>query len=217
MGRKAAATETVPAERAKHAVPVQKRSRERFELILVTAEDMLKEAGGEAFKMSDLVARSGVPFGSLYQYFPDKTAVIAALAERYNKIAHACVSAALDPVADEKGLQAALILVVDGYYDMFRDYPAMKPIWEATQADRVLQRIDCEDGDYLSGMLLDALLRASPALGRDRAKTIARLAIELIAAAVRHAITLDQREAEESLAIFKHGLPGFVSGATLPR
>jgi hypothetical protein len=41
--------------------------------------------------MSDIVARSGVPFGSLYQYFPDKTAIIGTLAQRYNVIGRDCL------------------------------------------------------------------------------------------------------------------------------
>ena len=61
-------------------VPVQRRSRDRFELILATAADILTEKGSEAFRMSDIVERTGVAFGSLYQYFPDKTAIIGTLA-----------------------------------------------------------------------------------------------------------------------------------------
>ena len=44
----------------------------------------MAEKGSEAFRMSDIVERTGVAFGSLYQYFPDKTAIIGTLAERYN-------------------------------------------------------------------------------------------------------------------------------------
>lgn len=210
MGRRAAA-ETVDAGQApKHSIPVQKRSRERFELILAAAEEMLTASGGDAFKMSDLVAKSGVPFGSLYQYFPDKTAVIGALVERYNKVGHVCFSAALDPVTDEKGLRVAVIELVDGYYQMFRDYPAMKPIWEATQADRQLQKMDRDDGDYLAELLFDATVRACPDADLQRAKTESRLVIELMASAVRYAITLDDKAGRESLAVFKQGIGGFM-------
>ena len=41
--------------------------------------------------MSDIVERTGVAFGSLYQYFPDKTAIIGTLAERYNAVGRDCV------------------------------------------------------------------------------------------------------------------------------
>jgi AcrR family transcriptional regulator len=72
-------------------VPTQQRSRERFETILECATALLAEKGSEAFRMSDVVERSGVPFGSLYQYFPDKTAIIGTLAERYNAVGRDCV------------------------------------------------------------------------------------------------------------------------------
>src|ERR1700720_4160068 len=67
-------------------VPTQKRSRERFERILECAAEVMAEKGSEAFRMSDIVKRTGVGFGSLYQYFPDKTAIIGTLADRYNAI-----------------------------------------------------------------------------------------------------------------------------------
>ena len=189
--------------------PMQKRSRERYELILATAEDMLLQAGGDAFKMSDLVGRSGVPFGSLYQYFPDKGAVIGALAGRYNQVGRECVAAILDPVTDLDRFLSALDEVVDGFYQMFRDYPAMTPIWEATQADQYLKEVDRQDVEQHALMLADAYRRAAPGLPEHQVLTLSRLATELMACAVRHAITLDEAEARESLRVFKQGLKGF--------
>jgi len=56
------------------------------------AAELMAEKGSEAFRMSDIVERSGVPFGSPYQYFPDKTAIIDTLAERYNNSTRRTVS-----------------------------------------------------------------------------------------------------------------------------
>src|SRR5215475_2249066 len=72
-------------------VPTQKRSRERFERILACAIEVMAEKGSDAFRMSDIVERTGIAFGSLYQYFPDKTAVFGTLAERYNAVGRDCV------------------------------------------------------------------------------------------------------------------------------
>jgi Tetracyclin repressor-like, C-terminal domain len=35
-------------------------------------------------------------------------------------------------------------------------------VWQATQADRVLQKLDAEDMAFLSGLLQDALRRIAP-------------------------------------------------------
>src|SRR5207253_2269148 len=123
-------------------VPTQKRSRERFERILACAAQIMAEKGSEAFRMSDIVERTGVPFGSLYQYFPDKTAIIGTLAERYNAIGRDCVQRDLSTVRSARDLHPALCRIADSYYQMFIDEPVMRDIWQATQADRALRQLD---------------------------------------------------------------------------
>jgi AcrR family transcriptional regulator len=186
--------------------PTQKRSRERFEKILGCAEDLLLEKGSDAFRMSDIVERAGVPFGSLYQYFPDKTAIIGTLAERYNAVANECVRKELEAMRRAEDLHPALGRITDGYYEMYRKEPVMAAIWQATLADRALQDIDKHDCEYLAGLLSEAL---RPFVDDDpnEIEAFSRLTIVLIGAAVRYAITLDEPEAKRLLAQFNGMLP----------
>lgn len=188
-------------------VPTQQRSRERFERILECAAALMAEKGSEAFRMSDVVERSGVPFGSLYQYFPDKTAIIGTLAERYNAVGRDCVRRDLAAVKGTRDLHPALCRITDSYYQMFTDVPVMRDIWQATQADRALQKLDEEDGAYLAGLLADALRRIAPDAPAAALASFSRLIMTLIAAAVRHAITQDAKEAARLLNLFKRMLP----------
>jgi AcrR family transcriptional regulator len=188
-------------------VPVQKRSRERFERILEVAAEIMAEKGSEAFRMSDIVERSGVAFGSLYQYFPDKTAIIGTLAERYNAVGRDCVRRDLSAVKSAKDLHPALSRIVDSYYRMFIDEPVMRDIWQATQADRALQKLDEEDGIYLAGLLSDALRPIAPDASDSTLSAFSQLTMTLIAAAVRHAITLKRKDAEHLLTLLKRMLP----------
>jgi AcrR family transcriptional regulator len=192
-------------------VPVQKRSRERFEHILTCAATLLAEKGPDAFRISDLVERSGVAFGSLYQYFPDKTAIIGTLAERYNAVGRDCVARDLSGVKKIADLHPALCRIVDSYYRMFIDEPVMRDIWQATQADRTLQKLDEEDVDFLAGLLVDTLRRIAAEAPKPALQSWARLVMSLIAAAVRHAIALPPKEARLHLAIFKRMLPDDLS------
>lgn len=186
--------------------PTQKRSRERFEKILGCAEEMLLEKGSDAFRMSDIVERAAVPFGSLYQYFPDKTAIIGTLAERYNAIVNEGVSKAFEAMRSAEDLHPILCHLTDGYYEWYRKEPILAAIWQATLADRALQDIDKHDCEYLAGLLSDAM---RPFVDGDakEIETFSRLAITLIGAAVRYAITLDDPEAKRMLAQFKAMLP----------
>jgi AcrR family transcriptional regulator len=188
-------------------VPVQKRSRERYEHILGSAAELLAEKGSEAFRMSELVERTGVAFGSLYQYFPDKTAIIGTLAERGNAIGRDCVRRDLAAVKTANDLHPALCRIVDSYYQMFLDRPVMRDIWQATQADRSLQKLDEEDLAFLSGLLSDAARRIAPDVSEGALSAFSQLTMTLIAAAVRHAITLPPRQARRILALFKKMLP----------
>ena len=107
--------------------------------------------------MSDIVERTGVAFGSLDQYFPDKTAIIGTLAERYNAVGRDCFRRDLAVGEGARDLHPALCRIVDSYYQMFNDKPVMRDIWQATQADRALQKLDEEDSAYLAGLLDEAL------------------------------------------------------------
>ncbi|WP_244598168.1 TetR/AcrR family transcriptional regulator [Pseudohoeflea suaedae] len=183
------------------------RSQVRYDLILACAEELLMEKGAEGFKMSDLSERSGVPFGSLYQYFPDRTSVIATLAERYNHLGHRCVADELARLDRPDVLRVALERITHDYYDMFVSHPVMLVIWEATQGDRMLQRLDAEDGKYLAGLLFDAIERVAGQGDAEERTRFCRLVIVLIAAAVRDALTMEPEDAARSLARFSKMLP----------
>ncbi|GKQ50929.1 TetR family transcriptional regulator [Bradyrhizobium sp. Ce-3] len=212
--RKTARTEEAPLPALARLAPTQQRSRERFERILACATEIMAEKGSEAFRMSDIVERSGIAFGSLYQYFPDKAAIIGTLAERHNAVGRDCVGRDLAAVAAEHDLHPALCRIVDSYYEMFMREPVMRDIWQATQADRALQRLDADDMAVLSGLLSDAIKRVAPTVPAATLTTFSGLLMTLIAAAVRHAITLPPKKARQALTQFKAMLPADLSGLT---
>jgi AcrR family transcriptional regulator len=60
--------------------PIQRRGVQRFEAILNAGRSLLSESGLERFTMEDVATRAGVPVGSVYQYFPNKFALVAEMA-----------------------------------------------------------------------------------------------------------------------------------------
>ncbi|WP_175812520.1 TetR family transcriptional regulator [Burkholderia contaminans] len=203
----AAAADPADAPARARLVPTQQRSRERFERILACASEVMIEKGCDAFRMSDIVERTGISFGSLYQYFPDKAAVIGTLAERYNEAGHDCVRRDLAKMKTLDDLHATLGRITDSYYRMFVDEPLMRDIWQATQADRALQALDRADGEFLAGLFADALGEVAPDTPHAQRSAFAELMMIQIAAAVRHAITLPPKAARVILAMFKRTLP----------
>jgi AcrR family transcriptional regulator len=188
-------------------VPSQQRGRERFEKILTVATQLIEEKGSDAFKMSEVVERAGLSFGALYQYFPDKSSIIRTLAERFNEEGRRCVEAELALAKDDASLHLALRNIADQYYDFFRREPVMRDLWHATQADRLLREIDAEDMEFHARALLAVLESIRPDQTSLDLLPLARLVMQLLAAAVRYAISLDEAEGETALALYKKMLP----------
>jgi AcrR family transcriptional regulator len=188
-------------------VPAQKRSRERFERILACALEIILEKGSDAFRMSDIVERSGIAFGSLYQYFPDKTAVIGTIAERHHEMGYAEIAGHMARVGSMADFHEALCRITDGYYQFFSDHPMMGEVWKATQVDRGLQALNQAANERLAAILADTLRNIAPKRPRQALLSFSNMTLLLIAAAVRLAITLPPKEARRVLAMFKTTLP----------
>jgi AcrR family transcriptional regulator len=62
---------------------VQARGHQRVEAILDAAAAIIGEIGVEAATTNAIALRAGAAKGSLYQFFPSKDAIVAALAARY--------------------------------------------------------------------------------------------------------------------------------------
>ena len=61
--------------------PVQARSLKRIEAACEAAEKLLVELGPDKTSIPEIAAAAGVPRATIYQYFPDRYALFASLAE----------------------------------------------------------------------------------------------------------------------------------------
>jgi len=69
-------------ERIQRRRPRQSRSRATWDAILEAAAQVLERDGPAGFNTASVAERAGVSIGTLYQYFPDKQAILLAAAER---------------------------------------------------------------------------------------------------------------------------------------
>ncbi len=84
------------------------------ERIVAAARDVLASDGYDAFSTNRVAERAGVSPGSLYQYFPDKAAILDVVVDRYwDDVAQRVFAAlservATDPFAAREGADALL-------------------------------------------------------------------------------------------------------------
>jgi AcrR family transcriptional regulator len=109
-------------------VPTQARSRERLRRVLDAADDVLAAEGAEAFTTTRIAEVAGIPVGSVYRYFPDKEAIVEALALSYWSDFEDLVAAAAD--ADEMApLEDPGSVVIDALAAGFRAHPGFLTLW----------------------------------------------------------------------------------------
>lgn len=94
-------------------MPSQARSRERYERMLASAAALLEEEGYDRLKTVTIAERAGVPVGSVYQFFPNKHAILTVLVERWLAMDNESL-AKVEVRRDEYGT------VVDEFVDLAR-------------------------------------------------------------------------------------------------
>jgi len=175
--------------------PMQARSRERFERILEVAVDLIVQKGVDAVAMSEIAGVADISVASLYQYFPDKAAIIATLADRYNSDGRACVVGVFATVLKPAEMISAMHEMIDSYFEFFCTVPGGRAIWQASQSDSRLQAMDAEDIEYHARTVSSAFLRIKPDMPEVDARRLGRLFTGIIGTTVRSATALERQEA----------------------
>lgn len=101
--------------------PRQARSRATIDAVLDAAAHILGERGWAGLTTNAVAEVAGVSIGSLYQYFPNKLALIEAVRRRHFDEVLAVLRAAADETAPRRRRIAAL---VDGMIAIHSRYPA---------------------------------------------------------------------------------------------
>lgn len=160
--------------------PKQARSRERVNKILDVAEAMFIAEGCNAVTTNAIAAQAEIPIGSLYQFFPDKTAILQALAARYTTLLNQQLLA-IGPEVDALPLSDVLALVIDTNDQFFADYPGYQAIYMQMQ-ETVPELAAIEEAADLE--LIDAtanfLSQRSPGLDADHYQVIAMVIVKSI-------------------------------------
>jgi AcrR family transcriptional regulator len=181
----------------------QQRSRDRLERILSAASKLIAEKGSDHVKMSEVAESAEISIGSLYQYFPDKRAIIRTLAERYAAASRQCIEQALAGVRDRNGLREAFASLVDQYYAIFLAEPVMRDIWSGMQADKELMAIELAESRANGALLAAVMRRVHPGANPEKIAASAFLVWQLGEATMRLAISLSRKEGDAIVEAYK--------------
>jgi len=92
-----------PAPKDLRKTPRQERSKAMVERIIAAGQTVLLRDGYEKASTNRVADEAGISPGSLYQYFPDKDAILAAVIDRYAADLSTQLTAVLADRLDEPG------------------------------------------------------------------------------------------------------------------
>jgi AcrR family transcriptional regulator len=124
--------------------PRQARSRARVAQILDAADGILSREGFEALTVRRIAHDAGVPVGSIYQFFPDKAAVVDALAHSYLVEFDAAIARLVEGAEDpgDDAWSDPVGRLVDEFAELYRSRPGYVALWSGRHLSPELARAD---------------------------------------------------------------------------
>lgn len=136
-------TETSSTPAGMRRKPRQARSQERVKRILDVAEDLFASQGYTATTTNAIAAQAQISIGSLYQFFPDKAAILRALALRYADKLQQQLATINDTEQATLSLADYLNQLIDTTDRFFTENPSYHAIFMEIQGTmRELEEID---------------------------------------------------------------------------
>jgi AcrR family transcriptional regulator len=151
--------------------PRQARARATCEAILEAGAQILASQGLGGFNTNAVAERAGVSIGSLYQYFPNKDALMVALIRRQQQRQEAALLTAVARIEGDADLESVVRILVRAAMQHHHDDDLL-----AAAIDHEEARLPIDDllGDHLAGLgaHVESVLRRFA--GKLRPEAIAR-------------------------------------------
>ncbi len=164
---------------AQRVLPKQKRAKETFELILSTSIQLICEVGFDKFTTKMVAERAGILIRNVYRYFPNKLAIISALAERMS-ILEAEYLDNFSILSNTKfSLEDAINMTGDAFINAAQSEPAYFHIRNALHGSPELAKLfDERSAQNLVTTLSVALSKRAPRLSTSKLKLLSLVVID---------------------------------------
>lgn len=155
-------------------VPRQERGERRVAEVLEAAAAVIAEVGYEAATMTAVAERAGASIGAVYQYFPNKDAIVVALRDQYGDEMRGLWS---QVVAEAASL--SIRELIEGMLREITVFIESHPAYFALLDAPVPKLKNQAARSRLRAGFAEAFRRKQPSLSEDEALRIARVAVEI--------------------------------------
>ncbi|MGX5831181.1 TetR family transcriptional regulator [Mesorhizobium sp. 43Arga] len=183
--------------------PKQERSRERIDAILSTTMRLIGEKGIDAVTMKEVGALAGGPIATVYHYFPNKSAILAMLYERFSELSRARLTDILADVREAKDVIAAADRLLDDYLGRVAGDPAIQDLQNAIQADKALKNLDIAETRHQARMFCDHVTALIEPGKHEQFERMVLLIFQLAGGVVRLALAEGEAESRRTIEDYR--------------
>jgi len=169
-------------------IPRQARSREKFDAILKKTLQLIHEKGYESVSVREIAREVGLPIASVYQYFPNKLAIVRQLFEGYTTSLTELLREELLILADEpseSSLNRVINSIVDHMVEHLREHPEFLDVWRCVDGSPELRALNRKDTIAVAETIKNAVLQMNPGADEDALMCRALIVCETANATVK--------------------------------
>jgi AcrR family transcriptional regulator len=196
-------------------LPVQRRSRERVEQILLAAEQLVVTEGVDALTTREAAKRAGIPVATLYQYFADRGDIISALIERHIMSMDERIGAALLRL-EVFSVRTIVEATIAAYREAYRDHPSHVVLWYQGRVSPAVAAMIRARNDQLAARFF-SFTSAAGLTDQDADPRVLRLAYDvadrILEVAYRHDLSGDDRVVAEGVEMLVSYLERYATPA----
>lgn len=186
--------------------PQQERGERRLAQLLEAAASVMAEAGYDAATMTGIAERAKASIGTLYQYFPDKEAILRALRQQYvDEFEVRWV-----PLIAEAS-KLSLRQLVDRFFDIIIEYFAKRPAYIPVLNAAANFKRDPAARNRLRGHFVALYRERRPDMTQETALRIANVTVQVFKAMHPLYAEANAAEKEEIVREFKLLLMSYLS------
>jgi AcrR family transcriptional regulator len=161
--------------------PIQERSQFTVEQILEGAAHILAKRGYAGTTTNHIAERAGVSIGSLYQYFPNKDAILVALLVRHMESASEVLERMMEEAVTERlSLESLVRRFVRKVVEMHSSEPGLHHVllYEGPRPPELAERLHRTEDNL--GRTVERLLAERRGISRQHARHAAYLLVHVV-------------------------------------
>lgn len=171
--------------------PRQRRSQQRVRNIIASTGELLDEVGYSKLTTNAIAQRAETSIGSLYQFFPNKDAVVSQLVQGYRKELHEFLDSSISIGMARSSLHELVSVVVDGIEELRQRSPGFGSMLWLRRHDIASEETTIQLDKDIMEPLNQLLANAYPEVSEERRQLCMQVATESTKALLSKVATAD--------------------------